>query len=158
MAAVPVQIDGVFFPHARGGQPVKGTFLGHASIYGLGVGGGPVFPPDGGGGIPDLPVDPGYGHPIAPPGFWPGTPPERPHPQPPPVIWPLPPETPNLPPPGSPPVHIANTQPINPMTPPAAVVMEYPGLGKVVVPQPTQSVQIPVPPGATPAPPVATPY
>jgi hypothetical protein len=55
-------------------------------------------------------------------------------------------------------VHIANTQPINPMTPPAAVVMEYPGLGKVVVPQPTQSVQIPVPPGATPAPPVATPY
>ena len=161
MAAIPIQIDGVFFPHAKGSQPVKGTFLGHASIFGLGIGGGPIAPPDGGGGIPDLP-----------PGFWPGDPPPRPHPTPPgiwgggnqpfptpPIVIPLPPDTPNVPPPGSPPVHVGGTQPVNPMTPPAAVMIEYPGLGKVVVPQPTQSVQIPVPPGATPTPPpVATPY
>jgi hypothetical protein len=154
MASVPIQIDGVFYPHARGGvpsQPVKGTFLGQASIFGLGIGGGPIQPPNGGGGIPDLP-----------PGFWPGDPPPRPHPQPPPVIGggpiiPLPPETPSLPPPGSPPVHVGNTQPVNPMTPPAAVLIEYPGIGKVVVPQPTQSVQIPVPPMPTPAQPGATP-
>jgi hypothetical protein len=54
-------------------------------------------------------------------------------------------------------VHIGNTQPVNPMTPPAAVMIEYPGMGKVVVPQPTQSVQIPVPPVPSPVQPGATP-
>jgi hypothetical protein len=54
-------------------------------------------------------------------------------------------------------VHIANTQPINPMTPPAAVLIDYPGMGKVVVPQPTQSVQIPVPSQPSPAQPGAQP-
>jgi hypothetical protein len=45
------------------------------------------------------------------------------------------------------------------MTPPAAVVIQYPGMGRVLVPQPTQSVQIPVPPvpSPTPAQPGATP-
>jgi hypothetical protein len=158
MASVPVQIDGVFYPHARGGvpsQPVKGTFLGYASIFGLGVGGGPIVgPPDGGGGgdgQPGHPEHPIFYPPIisGPPGPWPT----------PPIVIPVPPDTPNIPPPGSPPVHIANTQPVTPMTPPQAVIMNYPGLGKVVVPLPTQSVQIPVPPGATPTPPpVATPY
>jgi hypothetical protein len=156
MASVPIQIDGTFYPHARGGvpsQPVKGTMLGHASIYGLGIGGGPIQPPDGGnGGGGGEPVFPA--HPIVhPPGIWGPTDPRPSHP----IVIPLPPETPGLPPPGSPPVHIGNTQPVNPMQPPAAVMIEYPGLGKVVVPQPTQSVQIPVPapspaqPGATPA-------
>ena len=158
MASVPIQIDGTFYPHARGGvpsQPIKGTMLGHASIYGLGVGGGPIFPPNGGnGGGGDGDAHPE--HPIFyPPGIWGPTDPRPSHP----IVIPVPPDTPNLPPPGSPPVHIANTQPVQPMTPPPAVVIDYPGMGKVVVPQPTQSVQIPVPPGATPTPPpVATPY
>ena len=150
MAAVPIQIDGVFYPHAKNMAPIKGTMLGHASIYGLGVGGGPITPPDApnGGGEPGYPAHPIYNPPIisGPPGPWPSPPIYLP-----PI--PVPPDTPNLPPPGSPPVHIANTQPVQPMTPPQAVLIDYPGLGKVLVPQPTQSVQIPIPtpPQPTPA-------
>jgi len=157
VAAIPIQIDGVFFPHAKGSQPVKGTMLGQASIYGLGIGGGPIFPPpDGGGGTPDWPP-PHPEHPIwGPPGFNPPGPGMPPGIGGGPII-PVPPETPNLPPPGSPPVHLAGTQPVQPVTPPAAVVIQYPGIGRVLVPQPTQSVQIPVPPVPTPAPPGATP-
>jgi hypothetical protein len=81
MAAVPVQIDGVFFPANKMQAPVKGTFLGHASIYGLGIGGGPIMPPDGGTGEPpEIWPSPGHpAHPIAPggrpPGIWGGAPP-----------------------------------------------------------------------------------
>lgn len=48
-----------------------------------------------------------------------------------------PPGAPNVPPPGSPPVMVGGTQPVNPMVPPPAVIIEYPGIGKVMVPQPT---------------------
>jgi hypothetical protein len=146
MATVPVQIDGVLWDQASK-KPYKVTLLGQASIYGLGVGGGPIVPPDGGNGPPSIGGGPIFPPEISgPPGPWPT----------PPIVIPLPPETPNLPPPGSPPVHIAGTQPVNPMTPPAAVLMEYPGIGKVVVPQPTQSVPAPVPPD--PSAPVVTPH
>jgi len=153
MAAVEVTITGMLYDKInRTTQNV--VLVGEASLTGLGIGGGPLPPgpgqPPGSGGVPVFPSHPIYHPPgiSGPPGPWPT----------PPIVIPMPPDTPNLPPPGSPPVHIANTQPVQPMTPPAAVVIDYPGMGKVVVPQPTQSVQIPVPPGATPAPPVATPY
>ena len=153
MAAVEVTITGMLYDKInRTTQNV--VLVGEASLTGLGIGGGPLPPgpgqPPGSGGVPVFPSHPIYHPPgiSGPPGPWPT----------PPIVIPVPPDTPNLPPPGSPPVHIANTQPVQPMTPPAAVVIDYPGMGKVVVPQPTQSVQIPVPPGATPAPPVATPY
>ena len=148
MAAVPIQIDGVFFPANKMQAPVKGSFLGHASIFGLGIGGGPIMPPDGGIGEPPVvgggpifppgiwPTPPGGGK---PPGIWGPTDPRPTHP----IVIPLPPETPNLPPAGSPPVAIEGTQPVNPMTPPPAVLIDYPGIGKVVVPQPTESVPMP---------------
>jgi hypothetical protein len=70
MAAVPVMITGVLWDDAeKSGKKV--TIFGQASIYGLGVGGGPI--------MPQPPVDPGYGipgppypvHPIVPPGGYP---------------------------------------------------------------------------------------
>jgi hypothetical protein len=65
MAAVPVIINGVFMPAARGGddKPVKGTMIGYLSIEGLSVGGGPIAPPD------QPPIDP----PIDPPPTDPGS-------------------------------------------------------------------------------------
>ena len=151
MASVPVQIDGVLWDQANK-KGHKVTLLGQASIYGLGIGGGPILPPDGGGGEPPtIGGGPIFPPEISgPPGPWPT----------PPIVIPLPPNTPNVPPPGSPPVSIEGTHPVNPMTPPAAVVMEYPGIGKVVVPQPTQSVPLPphaahpIAPGGPPMPPV----
>jgi hypothetical protein len=140
MASVPVQIDGVLWDQANK-KAHKVSLVGQASIFGLGVGGGPIIgggePPTIGGG-PIFPPEIGGG-PIFPPGSG-GEHPAHP------IVIPIPPNTPNVPPPGSPPVMIEGTQPINPMTPPAAVLMEYPGLGRVVVPQPTQSVPAPVPP------------
>ena len=59
-------------------------------------------------------------HPIALPGdpWWPSDPP------------------PQIPPPGSPPVMIPGTQPVHPIVAPPAIVVDYPGVGKVLVPQP----------------------
>lgn len=52
MAAVEVTISGVLWDkHLKAGRPV--TIIGEAIITGLGVGGGPVIPPEGGGGAPD---------------------------------------------------------------------------------------------------------
>jgi hypothetical protein len=163
MASVPIEISGVLFDKtARTQQSV--VLIGEASIYGLSIGGGPIMPPDGPPPIAGW-TPPGYhpSHPIAPggppptigggpiyppiisgpPGPWPTPPIHIPPVNP---IQPLPPNLPNVPPPGSPPVHVGGTQPIQPITPPAAVVIDYPGIGKVVVPQPTDSVSIPVPP------------
>ena len=65
MAAVPVIINGVFYPKDRSAddQPIAGVMMGYLSIEGLSVGGGPIIPPD----VPPIdppiidppPVDPG---------------------------------------------------------------------------------------------------
>lgn len=133
MAAVEVTISGVLFDKFnRTSQQV--VLIGEAMLTGVGVGGGPIIPgpiqPPGGGGFPPHPE-----HPILPR-------PEHPIVLPP---IPVPPNTPNVPPPGSPPVIVGGTQPVNPMTPPSAVVIEYPGIGKVVVPQPVQQATGPIP-------------
>ena len=58
MAAVPIVINGVFMPKAKGAsdKPVPAVFVGYASIAGLEVGGGPVIP-DTGPVPPDPPID-----------------------------------------------------------------------------------------------------
>lgn len=110
------------------------VLIGEASYTGLGIGGGPIVPPPGDKpprppvGIWPGPGDPDYGpgphpsHPISLPGDpW----------------WPKPPETvPPIPPPGSPPVVIKGDSPVNPIVPPPAIIVTYPGVGKVLVPLP----------------------
>ena len=56
MAAVPVIINGVLMPKARGGsdKPVPAVFIGYASIAGLEVGGGPIIPDT----PPEVPTEP----------------------------------------------------------------------------------------------------
>ena len=131
MAAVEITISGVLYDKLnRTTQNV--VLIGEASLTGVGVGGGPIIPPGqppGSGAHPShpiaLPGDPWWGgdlkptHPIMLPGM-PG--------------WPDPP--PQVPPPGSPPVMIPGSQPVNPITPPPAIIVDYPGIGKVLVPQP----------------------
>ena len=134
MAAVPIQIDGVLWDVAQK-KGTKVTLIGQASIVGLSVGGGPIMPPDA-----TLPPDPG-GHPEhpiwGPPGInlppGPGFPPVAGHPLPP---IESPPPNVDIPPPGSPPVILPGVRPVQPMVPPPAIVVEYPGIGKVLVPQP----------------------
>lgn len=139
MAAVEVTISGVLYDKLnRTTQNV--VLIGEATLTGLGIGGGPIMPgpikPPG-----QIWPDPGPlphpEHPIAPG----GPPPHVEHP----IVIPVPPNSPNVPPPGSPPVIIGGTQPIHPMVPPSAIIVEYPGIGKVVVPQPTQQASGPVP-------------
>lgn len=140
MAAVEVTISGVLYDKInRTTQPV--VLIGEASLTGLGVGGGPIIPPPQPPGWPPHPEHPIW--PPQPPGS--GGPPPGGiglHPEHPIVI---PPNAPNVPPPGSPPVIIGGTQPVNPITPPVAIIIEYPGIGKVVVPQPTQTANVPSP-------------
>ena len=99
MAVVPIILDGVMYPKgkAAGDKPVPGVFVGNASIAGLGVGGGPIIPPEPPveGPPPDTPVippvDPGSpAFPIwGPPGIdlppVPGYPPVAGHPLPEPI-------------------------------------------------------------------------
>jgi hypothetical protein len=75
MAVVPIILDGVMYPKgkAAGDKPVPGVFVGNASIAGLGVGGGPIIPPEPPveGPPPGTPTFPIWG----PPGVdFPGTP------------------------------------------------------------------------------------
>lgn len=91
MAAIPMTFVGI----ATGDDGRSGnvTLVGMASITGLGVGGGPIVPPD------KPPIDPGLRpeHPI----YWPpGT---LPHPEHPIVLPPDPPTEPPVDPPTSPP-------------------------------------------------------
>lgn len=72
MAAVEVTISGVLYDKQwRTARPV--VLIGEAMLSGLGVGGGPVIPPEGGG-PPGIwgPTDPrpGWGLPGEPPGIW----------------------------------------------------------------------------------------
>ena len=69
MAAVELTISGVLYDkYARTTRPV--VLIGEASLTGLGVGGGPVYPPSGGGGTPShpiaLPGDPWWGQDLRP--------------------------------------------------------------------------------------------
>lgn len=107
MAAIEITISGVLYDkYNRTGRPV--TIIGDASLTGLSVGGGPIMPPDQGGGPPPgIWPDPGPlphpEHPIAPggppPSVWPGPGP-FPHPEHPIV---LPPDAPPIEPPSNPP-------------------------------------------------------
>lgn len=125
---------------------MKVIFVGEIYHADLSIGGGPIIggPPAQPPGIwgppgpwptppiawPQPPVDPGYGHPIAPPGFWPGTPPPRPQPQPP-GIW----------------------GPPSPMpTPPFHPGGQPPGIwggGNVPMPTPPIWIPMPMPPGGS---------
>ena len=73
MSATPVTINCVIYPKGRaaGDQPIPAVLVGTAYITGLGVGGGPIIPPDAGGGV----GDPHPEHPIVLPGdpSWPPT-------------------------------------------------------------------------------------
>ena len=101
MAALPVTLSGVLYDlHKRTTQNV--VFIGDASLTGIGVGGGPIQPPEGGGGEgpphPSHPIyNPGGPPGSEPPGFWgggmgPGVKPQPPTEKPPepvepPVEW-----------------------------------------------------------------------
>jgi hypothetical protein len=91
MAGVPVTISGVLYDKtARTQRPV--LIIGEASLTGLSVGGGPVFPDETPPGIWG-PTDPRPSHPIAPggppPGIWGGGGVPMPTP---PIYIPVPPE------------------------------------------------------------------
>lgn len=157
MAAVEVTISGVLFDKlARTSRPV--VLIGEATLTGLGVGGGPMPPGEGGGQPPgiwgpgdpfptppiaNVPGVPGYRPPGSPPGIWPGPGP-LPHPEHPIVLPPeqVPPDQqpPETPPPGSvtpvPPPAGSAGWPVNPMTPPAYLLLNYPGVGPVYVTPP----------------------
>ena len=130
MAAVEVTITGTLYDKLnRTTQQV--VLIGEASLTGIGVGGGPIIPPPQSPGTPTHPImlpgmpgwpsDPGAhpSHPIMLPGM-PG--------------WPDPPPT--MPPPGSPPVALPGPGPVAPIVPPPAIIVDYPGVGKVLVPCP----------------------
>lgn len=121
MAAIPVTITGVLADkYGRTLQAV--TLFGELSRSDVGVGGGPIMPPD------------GTKPPGGPPGIWPGPgDPDFPGGLPP--IERPPPDV-TIPPPGSPPMALPGTQPVLPIVPPPAIVVQYPGIGKVLVPQP----------------------
>ena len=135
MAAVPCVINGVIVDlYGR-------TIMGPVKIMGefirsdVGVGGGPIIPepkpplpPLGiwpGPGDPDFPGGPHPAHPIVLPGDpgWEGPggikPPDF-----------------TVPPPGSPPVVLPGLKPVHPIVAPPFIVVDYPGVGKVLVPQP----------------------
>ena len=103
MAAVPTVMYGMFYPPGKGQKPFMATFKGVVWNPDLGIGGGPILPPDE---VP--PVDPPlgiWGGPIDPyPDI--GLPGPQPHPEHPIV---LPPDPPTKPP--DPPV---STQPVKP--------------------------------------------
>jgi hypothetical protein len=95
MAEVPVTINCIIYPKTKGGtaQPYPAVIVGQAWVSGLGVGGGPVVPPEMPGVPPGVPT-----HPIVLPP--PGTP-THPIviPEPPPEM-PTVPSEPKPPPPG----------------------------------------------------------
>lgn len=131
MAAVELTISGLLYDKVnRTTQQV--VLIGEASLTGLGIGGGPIIggpgkPPDGPPNViwPGPGPLPGVGHPIVLPGdpSWEGPGGIKP---------------PNFqpPPPGSPPILIPGGTPTHPMVSPPFIVVDYPGMGKVIVPQP----------------------
>lgn len=155
MAAVLVQIRGTLYDLTkRTSQQV--LLQGEASLMGLGIGGGPIVPPEGGGGeLPDHiwgPTDPRPTPPIALPPGYPGSPPgiwgpTDPRPTPPiyippnvpPVLTPPDPPTPGAPTTPVPPPEGSGGWPVQPITPPPYIVVMYPGIGPVTVAPPAQA-------------------
>lgn len=91
MSSVPVVINGVLWDDAdKSGKKV--VLYGEASIAGLGVGGGPIYPPSGGGGDGAHPEHPIAGGPWPTPPIYypPGTRPPGAGGGEPPSIWPSP--------------------------------------------------------------------
>lgn len=90
MAAVPITINGVFCD--KYGRTITPCMIvGEATLTGLGVGGGPIVPPDkpGTGDPPGIwggPIDPYPGHPLPEPPGKPDQPPPI-DPNTPPVHW-----------------------------------------------------------------------
>jgi len=144
MAEVPIQISGMLYDLLNK-TTQRVVLMGNASIIGLSVGGGPIIPPDtvppgGGGGVPPHPEHPIWGPPgmELPPGS--GFPPVAGHPLPVPPTPPLPPEV-TPPSPGDPtkpvpPPAGSAGWPVQPMVPPPYVVVNYPGIGPVIVAPP----------------------
>lgn len=146
MAGVEVTITGMLYDKLnRTTQNV--VLIGEATLTGVGIGGGPIMPPSGGG-LPERPVDPGYGIPLPPdykpPGIWP-SPGPLPHPEHPIVLPPeqVPPDLrpPEPPSPGDPTTIVpppAGSQgwPVQPIAVPAYLVINYPGVGPVYVAPP----------------------
>ena len=149
MAAVAVQIRGTLYDLTRRtSQQV--VLMGEASLLGLGIGGGPIIPPEGGGGegiwgptdprpsnpISGIPGLPGYEPPKPPDHIWGPT-----DPRPTPPIY-LPPEQvpPNMKPPQAPPAGttapVPGNWPTSEMVPPEYVVFNYPGYGPIYVAPP----------------------
>jgi len=112
-----------------------------------GIWGGPIVPPQQPPGSPGSPQHPIWGPPGfnppgpgMPPGIWGG--PIIPPDLPPGVIVPTPPNpgdpvTPVQPPPGS------GGWPVQPITPPPFIIVNYPGVGPVVVPPPANNATSP---------------
>lgn len=117
MAAVEVTITGVLYDKlARTTQQV--ALIGECFLTNVGIGGGPIIPP--------------AGPPIIPPG-------DLPHPEHPIVIPPnVPPglQPPAPPNPGDPTTAVPGNWPVSPMVPPPYIVVNYPGIGPVVVAPP----------------------
>lgn len=120
MAAVEVTISGILYDKLnRTTQNV--VLIGEATLTGLGIGGGPIIPPE-----------------NKPPDFIPGLKPEHPIMLPGMPGWPTDPP-PQIPPPGSPPVVInVGDHVTQPIVVPPAIIVNYPGIGPVLVPKPVQ--------------------
>lgn len=143
MAAIPITITGILFDkHGRTSQLV--TLMGEASYTGLGVGGGPMPPesqPPGiwGGSNEGFPTQPG---PLPPTGIWPGPggPSQGPGFPTPPIYFPpfVPPgmKPPEAPEPGDPTMAVPGNWPTQPIAPPEYLIVNYPGIGPVVVAPP----------------------
>lgn len=149
MAAVEITFRGTEYD-LQNKSSRQVVLIGEAFLTNVGIGGGPIIPPGqppgiwGGGNVPmptppiaNVPGAPGY----QPPGIWPNPPegqapiPSHPIALPGDPWWPTSPP-PTIPPPGSPPVVLPGTAPVHPITPPPAIIVDYPGVGKVLVPQP----------------------
>jgi len=152
MASVPVTLVGVAYTDKTGNPPTPITIVAEQYYTGVGVGGGPMpgGPPlgiwhDPGGYRPPY-VDIGF--PGNQPGIWgPGDPrPTNPIsgiPGLPGYMSPLPPGT-EQPQPGDPttplpPPSGSSGWPVQPITPPPYIVVQYPGIGPVIVAPPESS-------------------
>ena len=124
MAAVPVMMSGVLYPKNKKDPPIPATFVGNAWNPNLSVGGGPIVPPG------------------SPPGIWGG--PIDPYPD---IGLPIPPTlppdaTPPAPPePGAPTTAVPGEWPVQPVVPPPFIVVNYPGVGPVIVAPPATAAK-----------------
>lgn len=119
MAAVEVTISGVLYDKlARTTQQV--ALIGECFLTNVGIGGGPIIPPE--------------KPPVIPPGDL--------HPEHPIVIPPPPDMQPPPPPnPGDPTTRVPGNWPVSSVVPPPYIIVNYPGIGPVVVAPPAPPAQ-----------------